>query len=130
MPPAKKRKFDTDLEVVPQVEGRATTSEAPSMSNDANSESATGEPNPEDKSQTDGAAAVDKNAERKARFKALQARAVGLRNSSQSSRHVLTYRPEKLRTAQPQGSSRRSPETIHRPQSPFFTKPQTSNRIS
>lgn len=112
MAPSKKRKLESDTEVASKDETEIAASEALEMSNEADTAPATSEAASEDKPNADDSA-VDKNAERQARFKALQARAVNPRIPFRSSDFVLTSHAEKFRPAQPQRSSRRSSETIY-----------------
>ncbi|KAL8695964.1 MAG: hypothetical protein Q9201_007889 [Fulgogasparrea decipioides] len=74
MPPSKKRKTAPDSESTPQVQGEATPSEIPDQAQDQDRIPVTEEPAPAD---TDGldSTVADKDAERKERFRALQARA-------------------------------------------------------
>lgn len=77
MPPSKKRKLISDSEATLEDHKEAETSETPSMSDGGNAIPATEQPVSEDTAGPD-TSTVDKNLERQARFKALQARAVSL----------------------------------------------------
>lgn len=75
MPSSKKRKLVSDHEAVPKDQMEAAIPEASHTADDGNAEPATEQP----AAGGPDTITVDKNAERQARFKALQARAVSLR---------------------------------------------------
>ncbi|KAL8710546.1 MAG: hypothetical protein Q9225_007276 [Loekoesia sp. 1 TL-2023] len=81
MPPSKKRKLVSDSAAAPEEHKEAATLEMPSMSDDESSKPATEQLVSEDTVEPD-TTTVEKNLERQARFKALQARARNLKEAA------------------------------------------------
>lgn len=118
------RKREVELEPKPISEGERQQSapETPMISNDDSAQAAMAEVD-----KADGVAiAADNYQERQAKFKALQARRVCFQAPSGAITHVLICHLGEVQSAQPQRSSRRSPETIHRPQPSILAQSQAS----